>query len=280
MTGLPAVASRKSILVMSRSASIKEEHLSVVARKIASEYRMDAYNAHQLVQNAKKDRDLTPEQIIECACTELAHVRHQSGTAGGFVLYGFSLSSSIVSVLGEKDLPPTDVLFLGDVEHPLHQESSEQPSEEFDAAVSAMKEVLIEANIPTLDLPDGLSPSDAAAAAFRSLNPFELRVDDEEDGLIPTGDDIIPGDCADFCPVTWVDQGRLVPGKPEYVLYIRQKRYCFVGEEQAVKFRRNPRKYVPSQMPKASPPCVLLLGVDGCGICDGRRIVWQQKQSK
>ena len=73
------------------------------------------------------------------------------------------------------------------------------------------------------------------------------------------------GHLKNLCPVTWRREGKLVPGRPEFVARWRGLLYACKGEAQLKAFLENPAYFAP--VPAVAPEHRLGMSVDGsCGI--------------
>ena len=109
-----------------------------------------------------------------------------------------------------------------------------------------------------MELKDCTGSIDEVHFKLRSrLDPFLTRPDDTTDDIRTSADDgeaeivrMPRCDFGDYCPVTYIDDGYLVKGGADddggepNELYIHGKRYFFAGQEELMKFKKEPSKYM------------------------------------
>lgn len=147
---------------------------------------------------------------------------------------------------------------------------------------AALKKLLEAHNVKVtvIDAPDAGAVDDKSIAAVvqRELDPFAPSSE-----LIAPGPDAVqlPGDMGNYCPVTSLESGVLVPGDPSLTVRVSGERYCFKDEAAKRKFESNPLLYlhlpteaaviagtVPSlDSPRPlPPPRILVLAPHGSGV--------------
>lgn len=111
------------------------------------------------------------------------------------------------------------------------------------------------------------------------IDPFFIRVDNVEDvktsaDLEEEGRRLPKGDFGNFCPVTYVNHGFLIPGsfEAEQEATILGKTFKLAGEKEMEEFKFNPGKYLIGQngqneLPlRPPPPKIMICGMKGSGV--------------
>jgi adenylate/nucleoside-diphosphate kinase len=108
------------------------------------------------------------------------------------------------------------------------------------------------------------------------IDPFFTRADNPED--VRTTADLgeeekLPrGDFGDYCPVTFVKEGFLIKGVPEFEATFFGKSFVFASEKELEEFKTNPATFLvghagPSSLPlEPPPPKIMILGTNGSGV--------------
>jgi len=151
-----------------------------------------------------------------------------------------------------------------------------------------VKEMLGEDNLDSIKEVDCGGDADRVFIKIRTaLDPFLLQADDpenvkrtEELNLMPDEDPdedteydkrLPRSDFGDYCPVTFVKDGYMVKGDPEFEQSVYHKTFRFAGEAEQVEFLFNPSKYLKvmcgeTALPLLPPmPKIMICGVKGAG---------------
>ncbi|ETW01740.1 hypothetical protein H310_06345 [Aphanomyces invadans] len=209
-----------------------------------------------------------------------------------WIVHGVSIATATWTSMKELGALPDAVLVFdppppGPDDAPLSNQEKEHR-----ASVQALLASIVADNATTITIPVDATTTDddIVVALHRQLNPWYFnRLDADEDGgsssTTPPMSSLEEaqraqwGETGSFCPVTFATAPlwRLVPGKPtEWVSYMKQRSYAFVGPAEKAAFDRNPCKYIPQSATTMFRPIVLLLGPSS----SGRRAVAQALEER
>jgi hypothetical protein len=126
----------------------------------------------------------------------------------------------------------------------------------------------------TKDITATGSLDDVGVRIRAEIDPFEPRVDNPEDVRVTADLDeeakrLPKSDFGDYCPVTFVKEGWLVKGNPEFEVTVHGKTFVLAGEGEQTEFKENPGKFLSAcdSLPLSPPPPkIMILGMKGAGI--------------
>jgi len=126
----------------------------------------------------------------------------------------------------------------------------------------------------TKEIPGTGSMEDVGVRIRAEIDPFAPRCDNPEDVRVTADLDeeakrLPKSDFGDYCPVTFVKEGWLVKGNPEFEVTIHGKTFILAGEGEQTEFKENPGKFLSActDLPLTPPPPkIMILGIKGAGI--------------
>lgn len=217
---------------------------------------------------------------------------------GKFILVGFPQTEQHCEKLKEYGLHFDKVIFLNDTSE---EEAGKKIAERFatadiaydwevenakaQAQLAIIKEHISEEIVNEIDCTG--SQDDVWIKIRTSIDPFFTLADDPEnvrvsaDNPEPEADDIegleqwkpLPrSDFGNYCPVTYVNQGWLMKGNPEFESTVHGKTFLFAGEKEQEEFKFNPTKFLLTATGKATLPLqcpapkIMIVGNKGSGV--------------
>jgi adenylate/nucleoside-diphosphate kinase len=184
---------------------------------------------------------------------------------GGFILLGFPHSQIHAEKLKEHGINFDKILYCTDlseeeagkdvqqrmVKNDFHYDWATE-SEKAQAILAVAKEFINEEICKEIDCKGTIDNN--LIKIRNEIDPFFIRVDNVEDvktsaDLDEEGRRLPKGDFGNYCPVTYVNHGFLIPGsfEAEQEATILGKTFKLAGEKEMEEFKFNPGKYLIGQ---------------------------------
>jgi len=275
---------------------LKEEEEAKKAKEERRKRREDAIAAGEdlealgLAEESPEEEEKVDDLSIDELVLEVDEETGKAPFIGGFILLGFPMTQEHSEKLKEHGISFDRVLYLNSEPAGEEGEAGKEVKErmsaidmhyDWEAAFEQSQKILgvVKEHIGeeiTRELPATGTIDEVTIRIQMEIDPFFMRADNPEDVRVAADlgeEEKLPkGDFGDYCPVTFINDGFLIKGKPDFEATVFGKQYLFASEKDLNEFKINPAKYLvghggPSSLPLEPPaPKIMILGTKGSGV--------------